>query len=387
MKRSLLIACLLAACLLLAVACTKAPAGTPGDTTADITADITADTTAAVTPGEEDTTTPAEETTPAAEETTPKAEETTPAEPETTVPEPETEGVPSFFGPDNLFVPEDQRGSTEKNVQHILDMTVGDGSLTITPDTKVADPYYFPMRGWQVTGGRYVAIKYRAQHAENTSVQIYIGTSATAEAPVDDSTSLEVATISDGQWHIAVFDTQPLIEKGLYDGKTVSFFRFDPLNANYKLNDEGEPYQEDNIWVRHPMDEQATIDIAYLGFYNNAEDIETEAGPTLLSCDKGTYTVGEAIMVTAVGEGTDWIGLAHKGDTASIRWVYLAPVEGYIAAQSGTPYNIAGEANTNPGKDPTITPGQYTVYLMPDDQNIEGNTPLAAVDIMVVAVE
>ncbi len=474
--------------------------------------------------------------------------------PETDPPEtdpPETEPVDPN-GPTNIFYAQDL--TTYTGASTLGTPVLNDGYLTITPED--GDPYYNPFSN--VKGDRFVAIKYRTDNAEGMAIQIYMG-STTLQS---DNDMLKQPILDDGEWHLAIFDasiidgqtsdlTGASTAPGSYDGSTVAFFRFDPMECEYQLDENGLPYKENNTWVRYPKPEGAYIDIAYIAFFDTAEkaerweklqtckpaytvsadklyanattvgtandlaynslvsatlkgdyvtltgtdedayvtaiDMGTTDGPTakllaikyrtsvtdqqgqifigssagwtgqgdnptfdyigdgqwhllmfdlstvealtdaatylrydffkvgtgrsidvqyiaffetaeqaaaydeligaptepLLSSDKTTYRVGEPIMVTAYGSGTDWVGLAHEGATATCRWFYLDPVDGYISVGSGVPFDLCGEANYNANIDSAVTPGNYIIYLMPNDQIVEGNTPLATLSITV----
>ena len=134
-----------------------------------------------------------------------------------------------------------------------------------------ADPYWYPFSN--VNGGRYVSIRYRTADATNASMQIYIA--STGAGPSDDTTMLQQPVIVDGEWHLAIFDTQSLIDAGKYNGSTVSYFRFDVLEAGYMLNEEGEPYKkEDGTWARYSLPEGCSIDVEYIAFFNSVEGAE-----------------------------------------------------------------------------------------------------------------
>ncbi len=98
-----------------------------------------------------------------------------------------------------------------------------------------------------------------------------------------------------------------------------------------------------------------------------------------LSTDKSEYGIGEAIMVTATGSGTDWVGIYKKGETPSgttpsIFWYYVADYG------SGNAVDIT---KTTSGDRGSIGVGEYTVMLLPND----GYGVAASVDISVVEVD
>ena len=130
------------------------------------------------------------------------------------------------------------------------------------------DPYYYPFMG--VDGARYVAIRYRTD-ATGADIQFYI--SSTGSGPQNDDTMLQQPVIADSQWHVIVIDTQPLIDEGLYDGEYVSYFRFDPLEAGYMLDENGEKYylEGTQTYARYSLPEGCMIDVEYVAFFHSEE--------------------------------------------------------------------------------------------------------------------
>ena len=113
---------------------------------------------------------------------------------------------------------------------------------------------------------------------------------------------------------------------------------------------------------------------------------ETEPSDTpvehILSTDKTTYTVGESIMVTAIGGGKDWVGIAKKGETSSMRWWYIDPVDGYVSVGSGVPFDAAnGEANYN--TEGPLAAGEYVIVIIPNDQPFASGDFKATVEITI----
>lgn len=144
-----------------------------------------------------------------------------------------------------------------------------DGVLHLIPSG--GDPYWTPFGN--IVGARYVVVRYKTSDAVGADVQIYIGSNGTA--PTDDSSTLKQPALADGEWHLAIFDTQSLIDAGIYDGEHVSFFRFDPLEAAYMLDENGEPYKDAaGIWARYSLPEGCSIYIDYLAFFHSVEAAE-----------------------------------------------------------------------------------------------------------------
>ena len=205
---------------------------------------------------------PDEPTTPAPDTDEPDTPAPDTDEPET--PEPETADP---MEPVNVFDAEDIQTVTGSDPGHLTQdcVTLEDGFVHIVPIGP--DPYYYPFAG--VDGARYVAIRYRTD-ATGADIQMYIG--STGGGPSDDSTMLRQPVVADSEWHVAIFDTQSLIDAGKYDGKYVSYFRFDALEAGYKLNENGETYKnEDGSWARYSLPEGCSIDVAYIGFFHSEE--------------------------------------------------------------------------------------------------------------------
>lgn len=281
MKKLLLVALLMLALVITAVACN-------GNETVETTA---GETTAAQTPAtaEPEDSTAAPETPTEAPEVPTEAPEVPTEAPEvpTEAPEvptqapvvttePETEAPVDPMAPINVFEAADIQtitGGDPKNLTQDC-VSIVDNYLHIVPIG--ADPYWYPFAS--VDGGRYVAIRYRTD-ATGADMQLYIASSG--NGPTDDTTMIRLAVVADGEWHLAVFDTQSLIEAGKYDGEYVSYFRFDPLEAGYLLNENGETYKnEDGSWARHTLPEGCYIDVEYIAFFNSAEAAEKFGGDT-----------------------------------------------------------------------------------------------------------
>ena len=268
MKKLLFIALLMLALVVTAVACsddkpadttsgetTAAPA--PGETTAEPDADTTAEPApeTTVAPAPETTAAPAPETTAAPEETTKEVttEEVTTADPADPIGVYEADKISTIVGGDPSNITQDC-------------VSLEDGYLHVVPIG--ADPYWYPFAN--VKGARFVSIRYRTD-ATGADIQMYIG--STGAGPSNDDSMLRQPVVADGEWHLAIFDTQEIIDKGLYDGSTVSYFRFDALEAGYKLDENGEKYyiEGTETWARYTLPENCYIDVEYIAFFNTAE--------------------------------------------------------------------------------------------------------------------
>lgn len=271
MKKLLVLLALLLALTMVFVACQNTEQ--PDDTTVadqpteEPTQDVE-DPTAEPTDPEETTEEPTEAPTaepddPTEAPTTAKPED--PTEPPATQ-EPETADP---MEPVNVFGAEDIQTVTGGDPSNMTQdcLTLEDGFIHVVPIGP--DPYWYPFAG--VDGARYVAIRYRTD-ATGADIQMYIG--STGGGPSDDSTMLRQPVIADSEWHVAIFDTQSLIEAGKYDGKYVSYFRFDALEAGYILDENGQPYKPDGVnYARYTLPEGCSIDVAYIGFFHNEEAI------------------------------------------------------------------------------------------------------------------
>ena len=152
--------------------------------------------------------------------------------------------------------------TSTKGIYH-LDNGIADNGDYVTIVPTGEDPYYYP--DYHSPGGRYVIIKYRTSNCDGIYMQVYLASSGTG--PQDDSTMLQGQLIGDGSWHYLVIDTKPLMNAGKYDGKTVAYLRFDPLDPGYALDENGEILEDANgNKLRAAMPEGATLDVAYIAF-------------------------------------------------------------------------------------------------------------------------
>ncbi len=151
---------------------------------------------------------------------------------------------------------------SNKGIYHLDNGIIDHGDyVTIVPTGE--DPYYYP--AYDFPGGRYIIIKYRTSNCDGVNMQVYLASSGTG--PQDDSTMLEGQLVGDGNWNYLVIDTQPLINSGKYNGKTVAYLRFDPLDPGYARDENGEILKDANgNNLRDTMPEGATLDVAYIAF-------------------------------------------------------------------------------------------------------------------------
>lgn len=289
MKKLLLLATILMVFSLALVACQTDPE-IPAETTVETPSETPAQETE--TPGEQTTAPDAETTAPEEQTTEPVTTET---EPETTAPEEETtqpeEPPVDPAAPIGVY-PADKistiTGADPSNLTKDC-VTLEDGYLHVVPIGP--DPYWYPFAN--VEGARYVAIRYRTD-ATGADIQMYIGSSGAG--PSNDDSMLRQSVIADKAWHLAIFDTQEIIDKGLYNGTKVAYFRFDALEAGYMLDENGEPYKIEGTetWARYQLPEGCYIDVAYIAFFNAPEyaeayDFENYKAP-MWDVDKAVLT-------------------------------------------------------------------------------------------------
>ena len=227
------------------------------------------------------------------------------------------------------------------------------------------------------TGSRYAVIKYRTEYQAN--IQIFLG--STGAGPSDDTVMMEQALNPDGQWHLAIFDTNVLVERGVYDGTTAAYLRLDVMESGYVLDENGDPAKDESgAWLKLPLPEGSTIDIAYFAFFETEEKINKfEYAPVVT--DKTVYNVGEPIMITATGAGKDWVGIAAADATETLRWWYVADVGEGVAINALD--NAAIQAGTGDAIG-NLPAGDYYVVWVPNDQAMNGAAGLCRYPITIV---
>ena len=342
----------------------------------------------------EETTDPIEQTspeTPTEQPTEPPATEDNTTEPvgttepvQTTEPDDTTEPPETDTQPDDPLPPEVDpaepigvytaeqistiTGGDPSNIKQDC-VSLEDGYLHVVPIGP--DPYWYPFSN--VAGARFVAIRYRTD-ATGADIQMYIGSSGAG--PSNDDSMLRQTVVADSQWHLAIFDTQEIIEKGLYDGSKVSYFRFDALEAGYILDENGQPYKPDGQnYARYTLPEGCSIDIAYIAFFNTAEyaqayDFEMYKAPmwdadkavlTHQSFDQlyvgaGDATAGEENLF-APGNSAAWDGVANLAAADILTywgWVGIKGEVGQFGYQIGYSEPIYNDEWTVTPEQPVI---------------------------------
>ena len=169
--------------------------------------------------------------------------------------------------PKNILTP--KMLTNKQSAHNVVSAEVVEDYVHIVPGE--TDPYYYPLANF--TAGRFVLYVYRANDCGNTTTQFFMG--SYASGPSDDSSMMETSVISDGEWHTYIFDTQGLIDAELFDGQKAQYFRFDALEAGYKLDENGQPYKESSgSWAKEPIPTGATIDFKCVAFFDTKEDAE-----------------------------------------------------------------------------------------------------------------
>ena len=108
--------------------------------------------------------------------------------------------------------------------------------------------------------------------------------------------------------------------------------------------------------------------------------VSASAAEKSLSLPKTVYGQNEDILVTAYGEGKDWVGIYARGETpgnpASIYWYYVAE-----DAEPGEAVDIREQRSNSRAEYEMLPPGEYTVWLLLND----GYEPFDSIDITVLA--
>ena len=98
-----------------------------------------------------------------------------------------------------------------------------------------------------------------------------------------------------------------------------------------------------------------------------AKEPVIEGDASRLTVHKADYAEGEAIMVSAVGSGTDWIGIYRVDAPHSIRWIYVDTAKG--GPGSGKEVNLRTVPNVNGGEPTDLPAGTYIIRLMANDSS------------------
>jgi len=172
-----------------------------------------------------------------------------------------------------------------------------------------------------------------------------------------------------------------------------------------QVNAAGKPV----TWLRvdYTRTPNTRMDIQYMGFFYTATGAENydaqfdgtafESKPAAepekpnydgmdrLTVNKTEFTLGEPILVTALGDSNDWIGVFTQDNaiTGSKRYYYLSGEANH--ATSGLPFDVTSGTGNQPGGH-TWTVGTYYIGLVEVDES--GNrTSVKSIKITVKAAE
>ena len=104
-----------------------------------------------------------------------------------------------------------------------------------------------------------------------------------------------------------------------------------------------------------------------LPVFGSADAPEIQGDATRLTVNKVHYAVGEPIMVSGVGSGTDWLGIYRVDAGHSIRWTYVDTARG--GPGSGVEVNMRTVPDVNNGEPLDIPEGTYIIRLMANDSS------------------
>lgn len=96
-----------------------------------------------------------------------------------------------------------------------------------------------------------------------------------------------------------------------------------------------------------------------------AEEPVVQGDASRLTVSKTVYEEGEPILVSAIGSGTDWIGIYRVGIPHSVRWTYVDASRN--GPGSGVEVNLRTVSGQNSGEPLDLPAGEYIIRLMPND--------------------
>jgi hypothetical protein len=103
-----------------------------------------------------------------------------------------------------------------------------------------------------------------------------------------------------------------------------------------------------------------------------------EGDSSLMSIEKTEFLVGEPIMVSAIGDGTDWVGFYYPGSKNNAKYHYVSETKG------GPGSGVAKDVRNGQ----SFGVGDYIVRLMPDDSSIDNSgNPKASAYVLISIVE
>ena len=104
-----------------------------------------------------------------------------------------------------------------------------------------------------------------------------------------------------------------------------------------------------------------------LPIFGSVDAPEIQGDAMRLTVNKVHYAVGEPIMVSGVGSGTDWLGIYRVEAGHSIRWTYVDTARG--GPGSGIEVNMRTVPDVNNGEPLDIPEGTYIIRLMANDSS------------------
>ncbi len=97
------------------------------------------------------------------------------------------------------------------------------------------------------------------------------------------------------------------------------------------------------------------------------EERPTSGGDlTRLNVPKTEYAYTEAITISAIGSGKDWVGIYTPDASASLYWTYI-DTSANNGVGSGVEFDIREAANRNHNAPSELPAGEYIIRLMPND--------------------
>ena len=164
----------------------------------------------------------------------------------------------SLYAPTLIYNAENlpKRGGTT-SMQQMTENRQGDYN-TYTVESGCNDPYVYVFHHSSVTyGSRYAVVKYRTSTPDMVT-QIFMG--STQDDATTDNQKIQQALIADGEWHLAILDTEKIGSDLLdHTQRVTKFIRFDVMA---KVDANGASLN---------LPDGASIDVAYLAFFDSAE--------------------------------------------------------------------------------------------------------------------
>lgn len=164
----------------------------------------------------------------------------------------------SLYAPTLIYNAENLPKEEEQYRQHMTEIRHDDYN-TYTVLSGCNDPYVYLFQNSPTTyGSRYAVVKYRTSTPDMVT-QIFMG--STQDDATTDNQKIQQALIADGEWHLAILDTEEIGSDLLdHTQRVTKFIRFDVMA---KVDANNNPLT---------LPDGASIDVAYLAFFESAED-------------------------------------------------------------------------------------------------------------------